>query len=92
MTESPSALKKLCASLLREHVVGLQPQGSGALERIGTQVGAGDFFLPVDAVGIAGQGMDAPMSLERDRQGEQIFHIAAAPAVAAHGHRGFTAR
>src|SRR5580692_12891273 len=57
--------------VVAEHVHRLEPQGSRSLERIGAQVRAGDFFLSVDAVGVARQGVNARVSFERNGKGQQ---------------------
>src|ERR1700689_1243975 len=38
------------------------------LEAVGRQVGSGDVLGTIDAIGIAGDGMDAPMAVGRDTE------------------------
>ncbi len=57
----------------------------------GVKQRAGDFFLPVDAVGVAGERVDARVAAERQRQRQQEFDVAPAAALAAHGDRRLAA-
>ena len=62
-TESPSASKKPWPSLSSRRSRGLHALRPGARQRVGRQQRAGDLFLAVDAVGVAGQRMDAGLAV-----------------------------
>ena len=50
--------------IVRKHVLGSQSQRTGACQRVGAHIGPGDFLLPIDAVGVAGQRVYARMFLQ----------------------------
>ena len=63
-----------------------------ALERVRRDNRAGDLFLSVDAVGVAGNRINAFAPFERNRQRQQKFDVASPATVTANGHSGFAAR
>src|SRR5208283_4345941 len=64
----------------------------GARDTVGGHDRAGVVLAAVYAVRVAGDGAHAAKTLQRQRQGEQKFRVAAALAGAAHGHRRLAAR
>ena len=85
-TESPSDWKKPCPSLSARRRLGFVPCAPRARERVGREIRAGDFFQPVDAVGVAGQCVNAVATVERDRERQQELDVAPAATLAAHSH------
>ena len=54
-----------------KRVLWLQSKGSRACQRIGSEAGAGDFLLTIDAVRVGGKRVDAHVTVERDRERQQ---------------------
>ena len=91
-TASPSASKKPWPSLFGEASRGRMPFAQARASVSGVDDRAGDLFLSVDAVGVAGEREDARPAVERDRERQQELDVAPAAAVAAHRHRRLAAR
>src|SRR3989442_15316562 len=66
-------------------VTRLDATGPRAPERVGRDHGAGDLLLAVDAVGIAGDRVDARSAVEGDGERQEELDVAAAAPLAAHG-------
>jgi len=70
----------------------VEAQSCGARERVGRDDGTGIVLAAVDAVGVASQGMDAGLALERQRQRQKEFGVASAATGAGEGSRRLAAR
>ena len=63
----------------------------GPRKRVRHDESTGIVFAAVDAVGIAGDGMNAGQPVQRDGERQKELGIASAAAFAAHCDRGFAA-
>ena len=90
-TESPSASKKPWPSLSSRRSRGVMPCAQARVSVSGRQQRAGDLFLAVDAVGVAGDRVHAGLAVQRDAERQQELDVAAAAALAAHRDRRLAA-
>jgi hypothetical protein len=74
-TRSPREENTPWASLSASRARKSIPAARGARQRVRQQQRAGIVFRAVDAVGVAGNGMDAGMAIQRQRQAEQEFGL-----------------
>ena len=74
-----------------ETLLGVDAQRLGARKRVWADDCASDLFGAVDAVGIAGNGVDALEVIQFNRQRQEEFDVAAAAAVSPDGDRGLSA-
>jgi hypothetical protein len=74
-TCAPIAAKKLCASLLRQRQGGVDPAAPGAGQRVGADDRAGHLGRAIDAIGVAGHGMDARRAVQGQGQRQAEFGI-----------------
>ncbi|CAI8846503.1 hypothetical protein EMIT0P44_290082 [Pseudomonas sp. IT-P44] len=80
------------AIVVVEFIAGAQTEGGGAGVAVRGHDRPGIVFGAVDAIGIAGQRVDAGQAFEAVGQAQEELGIAPAATIAAHGDRGFTAR
>jgi hypothetical protein len=81
--------KETMAIVVVKRVCGADALCKRALQGAGAAHRTGNFFLPIDAIGVARQRMDAGVATEPASHGQQAFHIASALATAAQGDRRF---
>src|SRR5450830_977556 len=91
-TRSPSAWKKTVAVIIVQHGARTQTVGLRACEAVRRQQRARVVLRAVDAVRVAGDGVDAGRAVERQGQRQQELGVAATPALPPHRHRGLAAR
>ena len=70
---------------------GSMPSAQARASVSGVSMRAGDLLRAVDAVGVAGERVDAGWPSSAMRQRQQELDVAAAAALAAHRHRGLAA-
>src|SRR5262249_55432919 len=83
--------KESVTVVVSESAARIDSESRAARETVGADEGSGIVLGAVDAVGIAGDGMDAGRTVERHRQGQQKLGVAAAAALAADCHRRLAA-
>src|SRR5471030_2295577 len=84
-------LEESVAVVVGQAVERRQAEPPGALQAVRPQQRAGDFLQAVDTVGIAGDGVDILLSVQRDAERQQEFDVAPAASRAAHRDRGLAA-
>ena len=77
--------------IIREQRLSVQIACGGTRERIRRENRTGIVFGAIHAVGIAGHRIHATLAVERHRQCEQKFRVAATASFASDGHRRFAA-
>ena len=90
-SRSPMPLKKVQGSLSASMALALMPGLLGAGERVGRDDGARIVLAAVDAVGVAGQSIDAGHAVKRDGERQQKLGVASAFAFALERDRGLAA-
>ena len=73
--------EKAIAAIIGRTVLGADAGTRSARPRVGTDNGAGDLLCTVDTIGVGHERMDAGQAVELDRNRQQEFDIAAAPAM-----------
>ena len=90
-TRSPISGEEAVAVIVGQHGLGVESLGRGAGKAVGARERTRIVLGAVDAVGVAGDGMESRLAIEGDGQRQQEFRIAPAAAHAFDGHRRLAA-